>query len=216
MEEIMRIACLHTADSNIAVFETAAGQRGLTLTHKVRSDLLADAMQAGGLNADIAARTTDALLALTAQADAVLLTCSTLGPVAETIAGRTSIPVLRVDAALARQAVSGGGRVAVLCAVETTLQPTGMLFEKAARQTQATIDMRLVPGAWSAFLAGHTEQYLAMIAAAADQAFDEGIDVVALAQASMAGAAALCRNGTPLTSPSAGLEAIAATLAPAS
>lgn len=212
----MRIACLHTADSNIAVFEKAAGQRGLTLTHKVRADLLADALQAGGLNAAIAGRTEHALLELTGQADAVLLTCSTLGPVAEDTASRTSAPILRVDAALAQQAVHGGGKVVVLCAVETTLGPTGMLFEKAAQQTQAIIDMRLVPGAWSAFLAGQTEQYLAMIAGAADQAFGEGIKVVALAQASMAGAAALCRKGTPLTSPSAGLQAIVAALTAAS
>jgi hypothetical protein len=46
-----------------------------------------------------------------------------------------------------------------------------------------------------------------MIAAAADQAYRDGADVVALAQASMAGAAALCREGRPLTSPAAGLAA---------
>jgi hypothetical protein len=55
-----------------------------------------------------------------------------------------------------------------------------------------------------------------MIAAAADQAFRDGADVVALAQASMAGAAELCREGRPLTSPGVGLAAAlqAAALAP--
>jgi hypothetical protein len=209
----MRIACLHTAKSNVAVFARVAAQRGLTLTHKVRADLLAEAMQAGGVTAEIAARTGAALLALTGDADAVLLTCSTLGGAAEDVAGKAAVPVLRVDAALAQQTVRNGGKVAVLCAAETTLGPTGALFENAAQQTGAVIDLRLVPNAWAAFLAGETQQYLAMIAAAADQAFSEDIEVVALAQASMADAAALCRNGTPLSSPSAGLDAIAAALA---
>ena len=208
----MRIACLHTAESNVAVFARIAAQRGLALTHQVRADPLAEAMQAGGVTAEIAARTGDALLALTGNADAVLLTCSTLGAVADDVAGKARMPVLRVDAALARQAVRNGGKVAVLCAAEITLGPTGALFGKAAQQTGAVIDLRLVPGAWAAFLAGETQQYLAMIAAAADQAFSDGSDVVALAQASMAEAAALCRNGIPLSSPSAGLDAIAAAL----
>ena len=46
------------------------------------------------------------------------------------------------------------------------------------------------------------------IAAAADQAFDEGATVVALAQTSMSGATALTMRGVPLTSPAAGLAAI--------
>jgi len=209
----MRIACLHTAESNVAVFARVAAQRGLTLTHQVRADLLAEAMQAGGVTAEIAARTGEALLALTNDADAVLLTCSTLGAAAEDIASEAVVPVLRVDAALAQQAVRHGGKVAVLCAAKTTLGPTGALFEKAAQQTGAVIDLRLVPNAWAAFLAGETQQYLTMIAAAADQAFSEGVKTVALAQASMADAAALCRHGTPLSSPSAGLDAIAAVLA---
>jgi hypothetical protein len=204
----MRIACLHTADSNVAVFETAAAQRtGLVLSHSVRADLLAAAMQAGGLNAEISERTSEVLRDLADGADAVLLTCSTLGPVADCMSA--SVPVLRVDAALAQRAVRHGGRVAVLCAVETTLAPTGALFELAAKESGATIALRLVPGAWEMFLAGRTDEYLGMIAAASDAAFAEGYPVVALAQASMAGAAALCRKGLPLTSPAAGLDAIA-------
>jgi hypothetical protein len=206
----MRIACLHTADSNIAVFDKAAAPRALLLAHRVRADLLAEAMAAGGLNDEIAARTAEALRELAGEADAVLLTCSTLGPVAETVAALAAVPVLRVDAALARQAVRDGGHVVVLCAVETTLGPTGMLFEKAAKETGAAIDLRLVPGAWDAFLAGDTPRYLAMIAAAADEVYADGCRTVALAQASMAGAAALCRHGRPLTSPEAGLDAIVA------
>ena len=47
----MKIACLHTADSNIAVYEQAASKLGLvsgSLLHHVRADLLFSAERAGG------------------------------------------------------------------------------------------------------------------------------------------------------------------------
>jgi hypothetical protein len=194
-----RIACLHTAASNIALFD-AACPPGLTLHHEVRADLLAEAEAAGGLTPAIAARTAAALAAL--DGDAVLLTCSTLGPAARP-------PVLRADAALAAAACRGGDPVIALVAVETTLVPTGALFAAAAARHGATCTVRLVAEAWAAFRAGDAARYHALVAAAADAAFAEGARRVALAQASMAPAAALCRHGTPLTVPTAALMALA-------
>ena len=208
----MRVACLHTADSNIAVFDTARRELGfdrLVLRHVVRADLLDLAEQVGGLTAAIMVEAVASLCALSADADAVLLTCSTLGPaVAE--APSASAPLLRADDALAREAVAGGGLVVALCAVATTLESTREVFERAARLTGARIDLRLVPGAWEQFKAGQRECYLAMVATAADEAFAGGATAVALAQASMAGAVRHCRAGRPLASPTAGLMAAVA------
>ncbi|MBU8538823.1 hypothetical protein [Falsiroseomonas tokyonensis] len=194
------IACLHTAASNVPLFD-AACPPGVTLHHTLRADLLAEAEAAGGLTPAIAARTAAAIEALAAPGiDAVLLTCSTLGP--SLAQARATIPLRRADAALAEAARRAGGRLVVLCAVETTLGPTGALFGPGC-------EIRLVPGAWAAFRAGDAAGYARMVAEAADAAFAEGADCVALAQASMAPAAALCRRGTPLTSPAASLAALA-------
>jgi hypothetical protein len=203
----MRIACLHTADSNIAVFAAVCPDPAIELRHEVRADLLAAAEQAGHVTREIADRTADALARLSLNADAVLLTCSTLGPVVGEAAPAAAVPVLRVDSVLAVAAMSAGRRVVALCAVETTVAPTRMLFEAASAENSALVEVRLVPGAWKAFKTGRIADYHAMIAAAADQAYRDGADVVALAQASMAGAAALCREGRPLTSPAVGLAA---------
>lgn len=207
----MRIACLHTAQSNVAVFETAAAQLGIaqgTLNHEVRADLLAAAENAGGLTAEITEATRQALLALSHDADVVVLTCSTLGPSVDAMRATTEVPVLRVDGALAAAAVRSGGKVVVLCAVETTMQPTTQVFVQAAKASTATVQVQLVPGAWALFKAGDQGGYLAAIAKAAERAYTEGASVVALAQASMAGAAALVRGGgAPLASPTAGLAA---------
>lgn len=201
------IACLHTAGSNVAVFD-AACPPGVTLRHTVNEALLRDAEAAGGLTEAIAARTARALEALADGADAVLLTCSTVGP--GVALARAAVPVLRVDAALAEAATRGGGRVVVLCAVETTMEPSRKVFEEPAARHGATLEVRLVPGAWAAFRGGDVAGYHRLVAKAAEAAFAEGAAEVALAQASMAGAVAMARGRKPLASPPAGLAAAVA------
>lgn len=200
----LRVACLHTAQSNADLFASQAPD-GVTMTHLVRPDLLANAEAAGGLTAEIRAETAALLHDLAQDADAVLLTCSTIGPAA------ADAGALRVDTALARQAVAqaGNGWVIVLCAAPTTVEPTRALFEAAAEGTGARIATRVIPCAWDAFKSGNARAYHGIIAQAADAAYAEGATTIALAQASMAPAAALCRLGRPLTSPEAALAAIA-------
>jgi hypothetical protein len=216
----MHIACLHTAESNVALFEDALFELGLsdqaTLHHEVRVDLLADAERAGGLTPEITERTREALVGLRSRADAVVLTCSTLGPAVDSFEeDGPSSPVLRADAALAREAVKKGGRVVVLVAVETTVDPTRRLFEAAAATTGALVEVRLVPQAWAEFKAGNRDAYLRLIREAADRAMAEGAETVALAQVSMAGAAAPAVGASPLAIPTWGLRDAIARIAEA-
>lgn len=207
----MRIACLHTVESNAGVFEAAAAAEGLEVSHTIRTDLLKSAEAAGGSTPAIERLTADALLTLAPEADAILLTCSTVGRGAEIADAEATVPVVRVDAALARQVVEQGGRALVLCAAATTMEPTRVLFDRMADGRAVSLTYRLVPGAWERQKAGDAEGYARIIAAAVDEGFAEGFDTVALAQASMAGAAAFTTRGRPLTSPEAGLgEAIRA------
>ncbi|MEC9344863.1 MAG: Asp/Glu racemase [Pseudomonadota bacterium] len=201
---MFRIACLHTADSNINVFEAAAPGLPVVLAHAVRADLLAAAEAAGGMDAGTADATRGELAALACIADVVVLTCSTLGPSVDAMthgAGR----IIRADAALARQVAAAARPAVVLCAAPTTLAATTDLFHAAAVSGPKPV-VRLVDGAWTLFRSGDVDAYLDMLAAAVDQAFAEGVGTVALAQASMAGAVTRCRRGRPLTVPRAALE----------
>lgn len=210
---VLNISCLHSAQSNIAVFEAARRALKLDdvmLKHRVRSDLLAAAEKAGEATPAIVAGTVAELQALAKGAHGLLLTCSTLGAAAPLAEAATGLPTRRVDQALAEAAVREGGTVIVLCATGTTIAPTRALFEAAAMATGAAIEVRLVPGAWDLFRAGRQEDYWRLIAEAADGAADEGAAAVALAQASMAGAAGFARRRPPLTSPAVGLAAIVA------
>jgi hypothetical protein len=212
----MTIACLHTAERNIAAFEEAAERMGLsagTLRHTVRPDLLQAAELAGGMTAEIEAETRSVLLMLGQEADGVLLTCSTLGPSADFSASANATPTLRADGALAQRAVAAataaGGSVVVLCAAESTIVPTTNLFREAARQTGTKVEVILVAGAWDLFKAGEVTTYLKAIAAASDEAYASGASVVALAQASMTDAGRFVKGPhKPLASPAAGLQAI--------
>jgi hypothetical protein len=208
---VLHISCLHSAQSNIAVFEAARRALRLDdvmLKHRVRSDLLLAADAAGRASDDILRQTADELVAVASGAQAVLLTCSTLGAAAALARPLLPIPVHRVDEALAAAATAAGGPVVVLCAVGSTIAPTRAVFEAAAMATGATIEVRLVPGAWALFRADREHDYWQAIAEAADAAASEGA-TVALAQASMAGAAGLAQN-PPLASPSVGLAAVVA------
>ncbi|WP_236869621.1 aspartate/glutamate racemase family protein [Burkholderia thailandensis] len=138
-------------------------------------------------------------------ADAVVLTCSTLGPSVDALAAHPK-SIVRADAALARACARAGERIAVLCAAPSSERPTRALFEREARATGARMEVRIVPDAWARFHAGDAAGYRARLARAADAAYAQGFDVVAFAQASMAIAAPDVTLGPPpLTVPRAAL-----------
>ena len=197
----LTIACLHTAGSNAPLFDTAAAALpggALRLTHRIRADLLREPTP------ETLAEAASLLREMAWHADAVLLTCSTIGAAAPLVTDAPR-PVLRADAELAAAATRSGGEVHVFYAAPTTLEPTRRIFEAAADETGATIRMHLVPDAWALFLAGEMAAYHARIA---ETAAELGGRVV-LAQASMAGAAALMAGTPPLTVPGIGVMAAA-------
>ncbi|WP_416897428.1 MAG: hypothetical protein ACMVY4_18420 [Minwuia sp.] len=196
------LTLFHTAESNIGVFETAAKAAGYPgpLRHVLRDDLLKAAEAAGGLTDSIRAEVRDAIRA--EAGGRLVCTCSTIGPGADDAAAE-GLNVRRVDRALAEQALAAGPRIAVVYAVATTEGPTRDLFETVAREVcpDARIDMVLAEGAWERFRAGDAEGYFDRIAATVAE-LDPDCDAVALAQASMAPAAARCDRKV-LTSPGA-------------
>jgi hypothetical protein len=216
----VKIACLHTADSNIPIYEDAARELGLPagiLHHHVRADLLLTAERLGGVTTGIVAETADVLLRLSQDADAVILNCSTLGPASSKATAAAAVPIIRADGVLAEEAVRAGGKVIVLCTVETTIGPTTTLFEAAAKAMGAEIEVRLIPGAWALFRAGDQAAYLASIAEAVKGTYGEGPTTVAFAQASMTDAARLlpASCARPMSGPTTALAAAISKIATA-
>lgn len=203
-ERPTRLGLLHTSPVHVAAFDALAAEEapGVEIVHVVRADLLADARRQGP--EAVADRVAQAVRGLST--NAVLCTCSTIGAVAEEV--DAGVPVLRLDRPMAAEAVSGGGPVLVLAALESTVVPTlELLAEEAGRAgTAPKVEARIVAGAWERFEASDTEGYLDLVRAELGRVHD--VAVVVLAQASMAPAADGARAGAAvLSSPRTGLRA---------
>ncbi|ABS64076.1 conserved hypothetical protein [Parvibaculum lavamentivorans DS-1] len=209
------IAFLHTAAIHIETFNALRDELapGLALTHAVREDLLIAAEKAGGLTPAISLKTQEALLAL-AQGGArvVVCTCSTLGEAAEEAAREADVPVMRIDRPMADRAVRAAARIGICAALSPTLAPTRELIASSAARAGRDCEIRefLFDDVWPAFREGRLDDYYEGIAARLSDASKE-VDLLVLAQASMAPAAALAGalRAPLLSSPRIGFEAAA-------
>ncbi len=199
-----RIALLHTGAVNVGTFGvlTRAHWPGVEtlnlLDDKIVPDLRTD--RAGS----VAGRLADLVdVAVRAGADAVLMTCSSISGYAENLGRTAGIPVLRVDEALADQAVAIGDRIAVIATLPTTLAPSVAIIRERAALAGRTPEVSefLVDGAFEAVVAGDVATHDRLVGDAITTAAKD-CAVVVLAQASMVSAAAAVEVPVPvLTSP---------------
>ena len=195
----MRLTLLHTAPVHEATFDTLRDRiaPGVPLTHVTRPDWLESA-RAEGLTASLEA---DLAAAIGGSAGPVLCTCTTLGPLAERLGA------LRIDVPMMREAARIGGPVTMAYALTSTAEASRALFEREA----PGVPLRLLDlsAFWPLFEAGEITAFHAALAAGIrDDLTDHPARVVLLAQASMAGAAAMLEGPwTVLTSPESALRA---------
>lgn len=148
-------------------------------------------------------------------AELVMLTCSSISQLAGPLSERVGIPVLRIDEAMADIAVATGPRIAVIATLPTTSEPTTALIreraELAGRDPQ--ISSEVVDGAFAAVASGDRDTHDRLVVAAIERWADV-VDVIVLAQASMASAAEAASVDVPvLTSLRPGIERLGQTLA---
>lgn len=162
----------------------------------VDESLLRNAISEGGLTRRNMRRVADYLgLAADGGADAILVTCSSIGPAVDAARPFCSIPVVRVDEGMAERAVELGARIGVVATLATTLEPTSALIGERAAAACKTVELldRVCEGAFQALSEGDREKHDAIVAENISEVA-ERVDVIVLAQASMARVL-----GTPLT-----------------
>ncbi len=189
------IAFLHTASVHVETFNALAVELApqLTISHVVREDLLSAAEKAGLVTSALDLKTQEVLLALADTARVVVCTCSTLGASAEALGDETDVPMLRIDRAMADLAVKTGRRIGVAACAPTTVPNTQTLIRSSAARAKREIAIRtfVFDDVWTLFREGRLTDYYEGIAARLVDAA-RNVDVIVLAQASMAPAAALC------------------------
>jgi Asp/Glu/hydantoin racemase len=158
------------------------------LFHIVDESLIQDTIRTGALSKLTMRRLVDQIAnAEAAGADAVLVTCSSIGPGVTLAQQLFDIPVLRIDEAMAEAAVQQAHTIGVLATLRTTLDPTTALLRQKAADAGRTVELVecLCGDAFPAVLAGDTETHDRLLRKALVEDL-KGVDVIVLAQASMA------------------------------
>jgi Hydantoin racemase len=189
---------------------------GDEVIHFVDSEVLADVVRDG----EITESSRDRMIHLAqaaerAGADVIFSACSSLGPAIDAAKDKVSVPIVKIDDAMTRDAALAGGKIGVLATVPTTLGPTADLIRAHAEAEGIEVEVieRLAEGAFEVLMSGDRARHDEMVKAAAQAAVAEGVDRLVLAQASMARMAEPLQEltGIPVhSSPRRGVENLSA------
>jgi Asp/Glu/hydantoin racemase len=209
---LTRLAFIHTSHVLIPTFSELSRKilPGLEIFHMTDESLIRNTIAAQTLTRTTIRR----LVAMIGSAheggaDAVMVTCSSIGPGVKVAREVYDFPILRVDEPMAESAVNAGRRIGVAATLSTTLEPTIRLIEETAASRGRPVEIVpcLCRGAFEAVLAGDTEKHDRMVMESLVSLRDQA-DLIVLAQASMARVLAkLSPGATPiLSSPELALD----------
>ena len=185
-----KLGLIHTSATLVPVFAQLCKEKlpGVETFNIADDSLVKGIMAAGSLTPQIARRVAGYLeSAELAGADYILVTCSSIGPAVEAGAKLIGVPVLRVDQPMADKAVATGKNIGVIATLRTTLEPTADLIQRRAAVAEKKIKLasKLCEGAFEALMADDAATHDAKVAAALKE-LSQQVDVIVLAQASMA------------------------------
>lgn len=185
-----KLGLVHTSATLVPVFAQLGKAKlpEVEMFNIVDDSLVKGIMAAGRITPQISERVANYLKsAESAGADQILVTCSSIGPAVEAAASSIGVPVLRVDQPMADQAVRTGKRIGVLATLRTTLEPTADLIQRRADKAGKKIELtsQLCEGAFEALMGGDAARHDAIVATALKE-LSRRVDVIVLAQASMA------------------------------
>lgn len=216
-----KLALVHTSPTLAPLFAglCATWMPQVNIVHLVDETLIKNTTAAGRLEKPTMRRTVGLIgSAVDSGADAVLVTCSSIGPGVEIAATLFDQPVLRVDLAMAEAAVQQGRRIGVVATLPTTLAPTRDLVRRSAEAVGREVELVdcLCEGAFEALMAGDAATHDRIVGEALTTRLD-GVDVIVLAQASIArvleGLPAGAVPAPVLSSPELGVRRMAEILA---
>jgi Asp/Glu/hydantoin racemase len=184
------LGLVHTSATLVPVFAQLCKDKlpGVEVFNIADDSLVKGIIAAGSLTPTIACRVASYLeSAELAGADYIMVTCSSIGPAVEAGAKLIGVPVLRVDQPMADKAVATGKKIGVIATLRTTLEPTADLIQRRADKAGMKIELtsRLCEGAFEALMSGDAVTHDAKVAAALKE-LSQQVDVIVLAQASMA------------------------------
>ncbi len=185
-----RLAIIHTTPATIEPLKGLAAELldGVEVVNFVDDSILGQlAANAADLSQVEGRLVQYASFAEEVGADVILEACSSVGELVKEMQRQVSVPVVRIDEAMAEQAVCQGRRIGIAATLATTLNPTMRLLSDKARAFGREVELVpvLVKGAYEKLAAGDKEGHDALLVEALTRLASR-VDLVVLAQASMA------------------------------
>lgn len=185
-----RVAFVHTVGFLVETFRALMkdAHPDTDTFHILNESLLRDLLR-GDEPALVHRRVVDQLLlAVDAGADIVVMTCSSTSPGVDVARRLVKVPILKIDDPMAAEAVRLGTRIGLLCTAESTIAPSTALLRAHAFEQAKEIGVvpSLAAAAYTALMAQDRATHDRLVREAAQRLAPE-VDVVVLAQASLAG-----------------------------
>jgi Asp/Glu/hydantoin racemase len=210
-----QLVLLHTVASLVETFQVLVDEilpAEVEAVHVADELLLKIVLDAGGLVPFLYRRVASHVAAAAdGGADAIMFTCSSISPCADTARLMVDIPVLKIDEPMVDQAIALGERIGVVATVPTTLGPTTDLVRQRATVAgrRVIVEPLLCEGAFDALRDGNPRAHDAIVRRGISDLMARS-DVILLAQASMAQVAgtipAAERSAPILSSPRPAIE----------
>ena len=187
-------------DKRIVILQTSFAKRedtieyikkhlpGICIDFITDSSLLPEIRKAGKPTQPVIRRMT--LYAMAAEAmgaDLILNSCSTVGEVADIFSQVVSVPVLKIDDPMAREAARLGEDIALIATLPTTLGPSRRAIERHGKEIERNIKVTeyLDQPAWEALAAGDNALHNQILIESIRKLDTGGFDAIVMAQVSM-------------------------------
>lgn len=217
---VKKLAVIHTTTVTIDTMKALVTELipGCEQIHLMDDSILPELARNGGNLKTVEERWFEyARIAERQGADCIVSACSSVGEVAEGARGYVQVPVLRIDDAMAEEAVKRGSRIGVAATLRTTLEPTIRLLETKARElgTEVQLTPLVADEAYRLLMNGNKEGHDLLLGEELKKLVEQ-TDIVVLAQASMARVVATLPEALQrkcLSSPRLGIERVKQVLA---
>ena len=184
-----KFAIIHTTPVTVGLLRDLAGELlpGWEVVDYVDDTILPKLASNGGVLEDVIEKLERfAGIAEESGAAGILNACSSVGEAVQRMAQVVSIPVVRIDEAMAEEAVRRGRRIGIAATVATTLNPTRRLIQAKAASLGVDVDLEpiLISEAYQKLVAGDRDGHDRVLTTALEELVQRA-DSVVLAQASM-------------------------------
>jgi len=188
--KLMIVAAIHTALAMVEPTKALFAEHlpDVRLINIIDESLIQDVISTGSVPPAVKKRLINYYYsAVDAGADIIFNTCSSVGEVASIARNFIPVPIIKIDEAMATEAVSKSNRIGVIATLSTTLGPTCRMIEAKAFETGKKISIveGLANGAFQAIISGDKETHDSIIMRTALELADQ-CDAIVLAQGSMA------------------------------